>query len=95
VAPGIVLSAPSPNPFRGSTSFTLDTLSGDLGAARVSIVDVTGRLVRELGSPVVAASRVMTWDGRNTAGHRVAAGTYVVSVEHAGQVATRSITVLP
>lgn len=95
VAPDVVLSAPSPNPFRGSTSFTLYAGSDDLGAARVSIFDVTGRLVRELGSPVVEVTRVMTWDGRNTAGHRVAAGTYVIRVEHADHVATRSITVLP
>ena len=67
-----------PNPFRSSVS-----LVPGLGLRRsgVRIYDAAGRLVRTL------AGRPATWDGRDTAGRRVAPGVYVLRVGVGGDEA--------
>ena len=71
----LALAQNVPNPFRSSTSirFVLPE------AANVSlrVFDVQGRLVRTLvAGPQSPGEHGATWDGRNTSGGHVAAGTY-------------------
>lgn len=74
-----------------SVTFTLNRA----GRAELSVYDVeTGRLVRRrLSDPFPAGQGALTWDGRNDAGVRVAAGTYRLGVTGVDENATRSATV--
>jgi hypothetical protein len=72
---GVILAAARPNPSDGNTGFRffLPAAAG----AELSIHDAAGRLVRRLAADGHAAGwHAVTWDGRNRAGHRVAAGVY-------------------
>jgi hypothetical protein len=68
-----------PNPTRGTTTIAVD-FSGPrvAGEAELTIIDVTGRLVRHLwtGSSM-AAPHSIDWDGRESSGARVAPGKYL------------------
>ena len=72
-----------PNPSAGpiTIDFTLPT-SGWISA---QILDVSGRVVRDLFNGtyphVYAGEFSLTWDGRDAAGRRVAAGVYAARVE--------------
>jgi photosystem II stability/assembly factor-like uncharacterized protein len=69
------LSGNAPNPFRDHTSLRLELTAP--GVLDVAIFDVTGRQVRRLASGRREAGiHTITWDGRDDAGHRVAAGVY-------------------
>jgi enediyne biosynthesis protein E4 len=57
-----------PNPFSSATVIPME----GTGSRTLFIFDVQGRLVRELPT----SSSAVTWDGRDTAGHLVPAGTY-------------------
>jgi hypothetical protein len=75
----------TPNPMREAVrvSFVLPAAGG----ARVEILDVSGRRVREidLGGLAAGPGRV-EWDGRSAAGSPVASGVYLVRVVSAGDV---------
>ncbi len=62
----------SPNPFRASVCLSCDRTT----ASSVSILDVTGRVVRTL-RPRPGSHGPAVWDGRDDAGQRVAPGTYI------------------
>jgi hypothetical protein len=65
-----------PNPFNPSTSIGYRV---PVGGDRVSlrVYDVGGRLVRVLVDGfVTGGTRFVTWDGTDTAGHRVTSGVY-------------------
>jgi len=64
----------SPNPFVQRTTFRLE--NGASGEYRLEIHDIAGRLVRTLRTRAAAGPLVVTWDGRDDAGSRLAAGTY-------------------
>ncbi len=69
------LEPAAPNPFNPSTkiSFRLDEPTD----VRLTIVDISGRLLRTLlVAPREAGTHGVMWDGRNEAGRRVASGTY-------------------
>lgn len=78
-APIPVLSV-HPNPFRPVT--TLRYTLARTEDVRVTVFDVTGRLVRRLdvGSRPAGDHRLL-WDGRDGRGRRVPAGTYFVRAE--------------
>jgi hypothetical protein len=72
--------SPRPNPFRHRTTMTfippVDTLSS------VRVYDAGGRLVRRLiDGGIDPAPREVVWDGRDSAGTRVASGVYFLVVE--------------
>lgn len=68
-----------PNPFQGSTRISLAAATD--GPARASVYDLSGRLVRVLlDGESMGVERPIAWDGRDQAGHPVAAGTYLVRV---------------
>lgn len=59
-----------PNPFHDSVRFRLPGVSGD---ATIQILDITGRLVRDIGAPDAST---WIWDGRNADGVVMPAGVY-------------------
>jgi hypothetical protein len=74
---------PSPNPMasHGSFSFSVPLRA----AATLEIYDVRGRRVRTvLREEVGAGERLVTWDGRDGAGHEVAAGQYLARLRVRG-----------
>ncbi|HET7224997.1 MAG TPA: kelch repeat-containing protein [Candidatus Eisenbacteria bacterium] len=83
----------APNPAPGATriAFTLPVA----GTVRASVLDASGRSVRELALRAFPAGRAtLAWDGRDAAGHAVAAGLYFVRVETTGASASRRIALI-
>lgn len=71
---GLVTSAP--NPFHDAVTLRL-SLPG-AGPVRVSVHDVSGRIVRGLTAGSTSGS--LTWDGRDGAGRRVRGGRYLFRI---------------
>ncbi|MFI5350292.1 MAG: putative Ig domain-containing protein, partial [Elusimicrobiota bacterium] len=67
------------------------TLSGLPSAATVKIFTIRGELV---WSGTAAGSGVLTWDGNNRFGRRVASGTYYASFQNGGQTKTRRLVII-
>jgi hypothetical protein len=89
----LALSAPVPNPLRGSTTLRLSLPR----EARVSLAvfDQQGRRVRALLSGrLPAGEHRAAWDGRDDGGRRVASGIYFVRCEAGGRVLTRRVATL-
>jgi hypothetical protein len=81
----------SPNPSRGESVIEL-TLPA-MQNVRITILDLSGREVREvLSAPLAAGEHVIRWDGRSAAGRPVGAGVYFVTVQ-AGEkrITTRAL----
>lgn len=77
-APSLALSA-APNPFQSSSSVRFDL--AESGPVDVAVIDVAGRLVRDLGTRERrAGSNSVLWDGRGGDGHPVPPGVYFVRV---------------
>ncbi len=75
------LYAASPNPFRGETVIRLD-LAASRQDVRLTIFDVSGRIVRTVVSePLRAGRHELRWDGRSDTGRTVAAGVYFCRLE--------------
>jgi hypothetical protein len=65
----------APNPSGGDVSLTFRMAAP--GAVRIEIIDVLGRCVRRLYDGVrPAGHQSLSWDGRDDAGRRLAAGSY-------------------
>ena len=83
-----------PNPATARTTIGY-TLPNGWRSARLSVHDVTGRLVQQLGPATGAQGFVaVDWDGRASSGERVASGVYFVRLEVDGAVATQRMVVL-
>lgn len=92
-ATGLQLSRISPNPGSGARSIAF-TLPRE-AQVTVDVVDLAGRRVARVTDETRAAgAHSVTWDGRDSGGNRVAAGTYWVRVQGGGEIATRKLTVL-
>jgi hypothetical protein len=80
------VSGVTPNPFaplgQGSGSATIQMRISDRSSnqrARLEVVDLNGRLVRNLlNAPLASGLHQQTWDGRDAAGQPVGAGIYYV-----------------
>ncbi|WP_420457500.1 T9SS type A sorting domain-containing protein [Rubrivirga sp.] len=84
----ISLSAPTPNPFAGSTRLTYET--PEAGPVRVSVYDVRGREVAVLEDrPVQAGRHDVQLDAQS-----LSAGVYMVRLEATGHVLTRQAVVV-
>jgi hypothetical protein len=91
--PRLALSA-APNPSNGPLLLTLG--ADRAGMHRLTLRDVQGRLVRRLTEGwFPAGSRIVAWDGRDDAGMCLPAGIYLATLEIAGRVASRRVTLLP
>jgi len=91
-AAAVALSA-YPNPFNPQTTVTFRTASP--GPVAITVLDVTGRRIAELTDRTYAAGvHELTWDGRDAGGRAVPAGTYLLRLENADQVATRKLSLV-
>ena len=90
IARALQLSTGSPNPFRTATTiqFTLARESD----VRLSIYDISGRLVRELRQGVMPAGlHAVAWDGTDSAGNRIGAGVYLSVLRSGNEKQSRQI----
>lgn len=79
----LALSA-APNPFQSSSSVRFDL--AESGPVGVAVIDVAGRLVRDLGTQERrAGSNSVLWDGRGGSGRAVPPGVYFVRVNIGNQ----------
>jgi hypothetical protein len=84
------LSRNAPNPFHDRTSLRLELTAP--GPLEVEIFDVAGRHVRMLaGGLREAGIHTVTWDGRDDAGRRVAAGVYQCRVRTQDRETSRTV----
>jgi flagellar hook assembly protein FlgD len=84
------LSAPFPNPARGSARCDLEL--GASAQVEVSVFDAAGRRVRLLARGNHAMGRhVLAWDGRDERGSRVRAGVYFVRATDGPATRTRRL----
>jgi hypothetical protein len=90
---GLALHPAAPNPTRGPTLISFDLPAG-VAAARVTIHDTGGRLVRELAPGTAAGRHIVSWDGRDSRGLRAAAGVYHYRLEADGRSLGRKLVVL-
>jgi len=78
------------NPSRGAIALRFGLAAP--GRVSLALYDAGGRRVRRLASGAFeAGEHTATWDGRDEAGHVVAAGLYFARIEGPGLTATRRI----
>jgi hypothetical protein len=89
----LALSAPAPNPLRGSTTLRL-ALPREAQVS-LAVYDQQGRRVRTLVAGARSAGEhPVTWDGRDDGGRGVASGIYFVRCEVDGRTLTRRIAAI-
>ena len=83
-----------PNPFGSATSIDYAVPAGGADV-RLSVYDVSGRLVRTLvNEPRPAGRHTATWDGRDRGGQRAAAGVYFYRMQARDFSQVRKVTLL-
>jgi hypothetical protein len=82
-----------PNPFNPATSIRFSI--PEAGVVRLKVYDVAGRVVRTLVDGATGAGRALvTWDGMDETGRRVASGVYFYRLEAPGATLTRKMMLL-
>ncbi len=82
-----------PNPFNPSTTITFD-LSED-SDVKISIYDMTGRLIRELvNQTMTIGSKKINWDGKDEAGNPVSGGIYLYNLQTGDYSQTKKMVLL-
>jgi hypothetical protein len=94
----MVLGANFPNPFNPETTIPLQ-VPRDAGAGiRLRVYNAAGQVVRELlnpsGETMNPGWHEVRWDGRDDAGRQLSSGVYFYRLDGAGQLLTRSMTML-
>ncbi len=92
-SPGIRIHANYPNPFRGLTSFRVDS-KDQRQELSVGIYNLRGQQVRQLYAGPGAKSRVFEWDGSDASGAQVASGVYIIRVSQGSSSALRKMLLL-
>ncbi|HEY6196156.1 MAG TPA: cohesin domain-containing protein [Candidatus Eisenbacteria bacterium] len=82
-----------PNPAFGRVNFVSDDDASRWAEAEV--MDLQGRIVQRLGPTWLAPRAHFGWDGRDARGARAAAGLYLVTLRHGGQVQHARVILLP
>jgi len=91
--PSLALRQNAPNPFHQGTVIGFSLPRN--GRVQLEVMDVSGRLVRTLASaPMPAGEHRYQWDGRNEAGHPVAAGAYFYRLRVDGEEQSRKMVLL-
>ena len=86
----IALSAPTPNPSRGTARFALALPAA--GTVEVAVFDAMGRRVRTLLSGATeSGSLPLLWDGLDARGRRADAGVYFLRASASGSTVTRRL----
>jgi 5'-nucleotidase / UDP-sugar diphosphatase len=89
--PPLALSAQSP--FRGQT--TISYRAADGMPVRLAVVDVNGRMVRDLADePAGTGTRSIQWDARNDRGERLPAGKYFLLLQAGGRRQTQGVVLV-
>jgi len=91
--------AVSPVPAGNHVAIDIESIQSAGGPARVTVYDISGRLVRALQTPfgVTAppgSSLRLTWDGRDEGGRRVVSGVYMVRTHDSGVAAASRILIV-
>ncbi|MFB3909103.1 MAG: C25 family cysteine peptidase [Candidatus Eisenbacteria bacterium] len=82
-----------PNPFNPRTAIRFAIARAM--AARLEVVDVSGRVVRRLvDGPVAAGSHTIYFDGRDGAGRPLPSGVYFVRLDTPDALSVRTVTLL-
>jgi len=82
-----------PNPFNPQTTISYQVPQES--AVKITIYDLTGRVVRELvNQRQTAGSHTAVWDGTNKAGAKVASGVYLYQMKAGEFVQTRKLTLM-
>jgi len=82
-----------PNPFNPSTMITFD-LSQD-SDIKISIYDMTGRLVRELTDQTMTiGSKNISWDGKDDIGNSVSGGVYLYNLQTGDRSQTKKMVLM-
>ena len=88
LAGGLRLSAPTPNPFRGSTRLTFSARPGARVAA--TVYDLSGRALRRLH----ASGEALVWDGRDERGRALGSGVYLIRADDGAESAAARVMLL-
>ena len=89
----LALSAPAPNPLRGSCTMRLALPRG--ANVALAVYDQQGRRVRALlAGALPAGEHPVAWDGRDDGGRPVANGIFFVRCEAEGRTLTRRIVAI-
>ncbi|NHZ84780.1 MAG: T9SS type A sorting domain-containing protein [Planctomycetia bacterium] len=82
-----------PNPFNPSTTITFD-LSEETDV-KISIYDMTGRLVRELvNQTMTVGSKTINWDGMDEVGNPVSGGVYFYNLQTGDYSQTKKMVLM-
>jgi hypothetical protein len=83
-----------PNPFQGATRLVYRL--PDAGSVRIAVFDPAGRLVRTLiDAHMEPGEYEASWDGRDDAGRRAAAGVYFVQMRTKDRRVAQRVTLIP
>lgn len=89
------LGAPRPNPATGPAHFELAIAGRDAGTMRVQVIDLAGRVVRELdASGLRAGIHPMAWNLDDATGRRVSPGLYFLRARSGAFASSRPIVVV-
>ncbi len=85
----------NPNPSVGAAALSFSVSPAAAGSpVRLTVVDVTGRLVRTLvDGRIEAGSHQLSWDGTDAAGRPVPSGIYFARIESSDQRDARKVVV--
>jgi hypothetical protein len=90
--PASTLGEAAPNPATGGTSVRFTV--GSAGRVKLSVLDATGRTVRQLADRVMpAGEHSAVWDGANAEGRAVAGGVYFMRLEAPGFAGSKKVAV--
>lgn len=82
-----------PNPARASVALRVET--GRAGPVALSILDASGRCIRDLGErPFPSGGSAVLWDARDGGGHPAAAGVYFVIARSGGETVRKSLILM-
>ena len=80
-----------PNPFFTRVSYTLE----DESQVNIAVFDVQGKMVRSvLSGHTQPGSHLVDWDATDNSGQKVAPGPYLIRVEIAGQVQSKTLFIV-
>ncbi len=92
--PAFALAQNAPNPFNPATTIGFSVPRGG-GPVRLDVLDLDGRLVRNLAAGSLPAGwHEVVWNGRTAAGRPAASGVYVYRLRAGGVEQTRRMVLL-